>query len=354
MSADPFTATDRNVPASAIARAGDAERRTEARLATAIADIFLPVRDRLDERTRVAITTLIDTDVAALEREIAGHAARLLSDTDVAGRLVSNAGGALARLIDSGLLRDGDLMGEWIGQARIDLIDAALIANRAPGRAPNLMIRLAESGDGVIRGRAIAYLVADGRRRLPATQRRAELPVDLYRRLAWWIAATVRERIDAGGDDAVAEATQRSIAAHDEDARVESTAARLAVAIDARPAEQAPLLIDTLTEGRLVLFCAMLAHALGVDGDEARELVLDTQGDRLWLALRALGLDRDAIARIGWLLSEADRARDVEALADAIDPIAAMSPDDAGQALAPLMLARDFRRAVRALARGVS
>lgn len=341
-------------------RAFAAERRADARLATAIADFFLPDAERLDERTRAAVVALFEVTVGAIEREIAAHAARLLDsrgDAALAARLSGGNGGVLGRLVDSGLLRDAELMDELIAQARVELIDEALIANRAPGATPTLLARLTEVADGVIRNRAIAYLVADGRRRLPAADRRAELPAELFHRLGWWVAAALRERLggDApAADRALAEATQRSLAAYDEGERVEAAAAHLAAAIDALPHERAPLLLDTLAEGRLALFVAILAHALGVDAAEARGLALDPEGDRLWLALRALGMEREAIARIGWALCEADRARDVEVLADAIDPVAALAPEQAALAVAPLTLNRDFRAAVRALARSAA
>ena len=122
MSASPLPVTD------VLARAAAADRRIDARLATAIADIFLPERDRLDERTRATVAALLEATVSAAEREIAGHAARLLATRgqgDVAQRLNANHSLALPRLAAAGLLRDADLMAELIAQARIDLIDAA-------------------------------------------------------------------------------------------------------------------------------------------------------------------------------------------------------------------------------------
>jgi hypothetical protein len=357
MSAERIPVPERDTASAAAVRAAQADRRAAARLAGAIADLSLDEGARLDERTRAAVNVLLRATVAAAEQEIAGHATRVLmarAGTEVAARLAGNAG-VLSRLIEAGLLRDADLVAELIAQARIDLIDEALVAQRAPGTRPTLLARLTNSADGVTRHRAIAYLVADSRRRLPAAPRHAELPPELYHRLAWSIAAVLRERLgDAAGplaDRALTEATERSIAAHDEGERVDTAALHLAVAIDAAAGDLPQLLLDVLVEGRLALFVAILSHAIGLDPVEARGLTLDAPSDRLWLALRALGFGREAIARVGWLLSEADSERDVELLADAIDPVAALDSDEAGSALAPLALARDFRAAVRALAR---
>lgn len=358
MPPQPFPADDSDLSARVAAQAAAADGRAGRRLSAAIDDLFLSERDRLDERSRAAVTRLAEATVGAIERDIAGHAARLLEARGagaIAALLAGNRAITLPRLVESGLMRDPDIMGELVAQARIDLIDEALAAHRFPGVAPALLAGLAESGDGVVRGRAVTYLVADSRRRLAHDDRRAELPVACHERLAWWIAAALRERLGHGVspevDRALSEASQRSIAAHDDTERVEAAAAHLAAAIDPVASALPKLLLDTLAEARVTLFVALLAHALGIEPVEARGLTLDADSDRLWLALRALGLERDLIARIGFMLCEADRDRDVEALADALDRVASLAPETAAHAVAPLTLHRDFRAAMRALAR---
>lgn len=349
-------ASDYDAPHRLAASAAQADRRATARLTTAIADFFMPERGRLDERGRAAIGALIESTVLAIEGEIAGYATRLLMSREVpeaALALSSNQGITLLRLLESGLLRDAGLMGELVAQSRLDMIDAALIANRVPGAHPTMLPLLAESDDSVVRGRAVSYLVAESRRRMPGVTRRAELPGELHRRLGWWIAAALRERLPAAAevDRALVESTQRSITAYDEGERADVAALQLAAALDPTASELPRLLIEALAEGRSILFVALLAHTLDVEPVEARGLTLDAESDRLWLALRALGIDRESIAHIGFLLSEADRERDVETLADVLDPIASLAPELAAQAVAPLSLHREFRAAVRALAR---
>jgi hypothetical protein len=126
---------------------------------------------------------------------------------------------------------------------------------------------------------------------------------------------------------------------------------RLAAAIDARPDELAPLLLEALGDRRLSLFVAVLAQAIGLEFEQAQALVLEPEGERLWLALRAAQLDRPTIARIALALSDADPRRDIEAFADDLDRIAAIPPAEARLALAPETLAPDFRAAIRALER---
>ena len=328
-----------------LARAAVAERRAERRLATAIDDFFLAEADRLDDRTRGAIAAAIEAIVATAQREIAHHAARSIG-TGAAATTLADDAAVLPRLIDSGLLRDAELMTELVGQVRQELLATALRANRAPDAAPGLLTRLIDCGDGVIEAAARDYLLADSRRSVT-------LPAPLQRRVAWWIAAALRERTprDPAIDRAIAEATTRSLAAHDDGLRAEAIAVRLADAIDARPDELGDLLVEALTEGRAALFVALVARAQTIDYAEARELVLDPDGDRLWLALRARGLDRATIARIGLALADADHRRDIEAFADQLDTIAAIPAGQARETLAPLALHRDFRVALRALAR---
>ena len=337
------------------ARAAAADRRAEARLVTAIDDFFLAEDDRLDDRTRAAVGTILATAVQAIAREVAGHAARQFGGPALIA-LDGDGTVLLGRLLDSGLLRDRELMAELLGQVRQDLLGEALLANRAPGTQAALLARLTECGDGVVAAAASAYLLADSRRRAPGHARRGDLPAALHRRLVWWIAAALREARPAGAgqaaiDRALVAAAQRSLSAHDDNDRLDAVAMRLAAAIDARPAELAGLLVEALEEGRAALFVAIVAHALSIDFAEARGLTLDPDGDRLWLALRAHGLDRATIARIGLALADADPRRDIEFFADALDTIAAIPIEAAREALAPLALHPDFRAALRALGR---
>ena len=126
---------------------------------------------------------------------------------------------------------------------------------------------------------------------------------------------------------------------------------RLAAAIDARADEVGDLLVEALGDRRLVLFIAVLGRAADLDFEGARAIVLEPEGDRLWLALRAAGLDRPTIARIALSLADADPRRDIESFADDLDAIAAVPVEAARSALAPLTLHHDLRLAIDALAR---
>ena len=332
----PTPGDDGAVPPDA--RVAAAERRAAARLDRAIADLLPDAGPGLDERTRVAAGRLLESGVGAIERDLIAQL------RDVA---LPNDFDAYARLRAAGVLREPALMAEVIAQARIAALDEALVAQRMPGSAPGFLVRLGEAGDRQVRAETLAYLVADNGRRVMG----GELPVALHRRLVWWTVAVMREHVGAGADRALAEAAERVLAARASRDDAAAAAMRLAAAIDARADEHAHVLIDTLREGHVALFAAVLARALGIDAAEAQAIVLDPEGERLWLALRALSLPRAAMARIGWALGEADAARDVESLPDALAAIDHVGPDDAARALATLALPGEFRDAVRTLGR---
>lgn len=356
-----FTPGGDGTAPSGHARAVGADARVDSRLRHAIGDLFLPDSARLDERTRAVVGRVLAGSVAAAEAEVRRHAARLLAARGATGPAEALLGGApvLSPLGQAGLLRDPDLMEELIARVELDLLFDALPTTVVAPDRPSLLVRLAESPDGVVAAASLALLAADNQRRAAnggAGPVRNELPAELHQRLLWWVAAAIREQIAepegmADRDRAIADATLRSLAAHDEGDRPEAAAARLASALDARAEELGPLLVEALADRRAVLFTSLLARAAGVEYEQVRHLVTDPRGDLLVLLLHAVGADRARIARIGVALAEADPRRDLERLADAVDWAVAHDRAEARAALAPLALDRDFRAAVRLLAR---
>jgi hypothetical protein len=345
-------------------RAAAADLRADHRLAVAVDDFFLPEDSRLDERLRAVLGGTLGALVTAVESAVRRHAARLLATRDAPDLSAQLDTGApvFARLAAAGLLRDAELMRELVGRARQDVLAEALPvdAPEDPDRA-SLLARLIQHPDSVVSGAAMALLAAESRRRGEADGQpsRTDLPAELHHRLVWWVAAALRERIaEAAGealptlDRALVEAASRSVAVHDEGDRLEAAAMRLAAALDAHADELAPLLVEAIADRRPALFAALIAHALGLEHGDAREILLDPEADRLWLVLRALEVDRASIARIGLALSEADPRRDLDSFAEALDDIAATPGPAARAALAPLLLHADYRAALLALGRG--
>ncbi len=344
-----------------LARAAAAELRAYKGLMVAVDDFFLPEEARLDEHSRAGLAALLRGLVETVEGEIREHAARLLAgrnETILAAKLTEPGTSVLARLWNSGLLRDGELMAELIARVRQEMLGAALpmSAPDDPER-PSLINRFVQHPDRVVAASAMAVLIAESRRRgsPEVGQFQTELPADLHHKLVWWTAAALRERVidpSESLDRALCDAAQRSLAAYDEGDRLEAAAMRFAAAIDAQPGELPGMLVESLGDRRIVLFIALLGHGMGVSYELARDLVLDPGADRLWLALRALEIGREGVAQIGYALSEADPRRDLERLADTLDTITAITPAEARAALAPLKLDPDYRTALIALQRG--
>ncbi|WP_413061236.1 DUF2336 domain-containing protein [Sphingomonas carotinifaciens] len=341
------------------ARASRARVLADARLSGATTDLFLDDAARLDDRTRWMLGRSLRANVGAIAQDLRRHAARVLAGrgaTALAETLLEARDDVAERLTRAGLLRDPALMDEMIARVRADMLADSLPTAVAGPDAPSLLVRLADAPDGVIAAAARALLAAESRRRtaLDEATGRSDLPAELHHRLVWWVAAAVRPGDAPDIDRAIAEAAARSLAAHDEGERPEAAALRLAVAIDARPDELPDLLIEALGDRRLALFMALLAHALNIEIEEARAMVLEPEGDRLWLAARALDLDRPTIAQIALSLSDADARRDIEALADHLDAIVAIPPEAARHALGPIGLPRDFRAAIGAIERAAA
>jgi hypothetical protein len=334
-----------------LARAAASLGRADRGLAATIDDFFVSDDARLDDRTRAVLAATLAAMIGTVEGDLRRQAARALAAAgdDDRARWLSDGDSVLNRLVASGLLRDPDLMRELIARTRQDLL-ADTLAIEAPDEmgAASLLARLTTSADTPVATAARALMATAARRRgFLDTNRMShtELPAELHYRLVWWVAAAIREQLTgAEADRALADAALRALGAHDESDRVEGTALRLATAIDAQPGELPALLTHALGDRNVALIIALLALALRIDFEVARQLVV-AGGDPLWLALRAIDLDRATVARIGLALSG-----DVEGFADQLDGIAGVTPGEARAVLASLTLPADFRAAIAALA----
>jgi hypothetical protein len=340
-----------------IAHAAAVDHASRHGLDVAIDDFFLPDDGRIEERTRLALARLLRALIETVGGEVVGHAVRLLRVQGEAAKAEALGGvDLLDRLRGPGVLCDRALIAELLGRVRQELL-AGFMPAQAPDEPdrPSLINRFLQHGDRVLAQAALAVLTAESRRRVvreagPLAQ--TDLPAELHHRRVWWVAAALREGwLTAEGsqaalDRALAESAQRSLAAHDEGDRLEAAVMRLAVAVDAQADELVELMIEALGDRRVTLFAGLLAHALGTEYELARDIALDADGSRLWIALRALEFGREAIARIGVALSEADPRRDVERFADLLDVIMAIEAGAAREALSMLRLPADFRAAI--------
>ncbi|WP_313534971.1 DUF2336 domain-containing protein [Sphingomonas sp.] len=332
-----------------LARAAAAAARDRALGEATTRDLAIPESLRLDERTRSAMLITLEQIVSAIE----GSLRRAVAPEGFPG-----IGPALPLLHAAGLAADRALVDELLAQIRLEQLASGLPHRAAehPAR-PSLINRLAEHPAPELSGAARALLVAESRARSPEAGRWM-LPLTLHHRLLWWVASAMREQagtlagvaLDAALCAAVA--AECALAEQAMEHQVEAAALRLAAAIAPEPRERARVLLEALRDRHVPLFLAMLARSGGVTFADARGLLLDPGAERLLLVLHALDVPRQAIAELCFLLSDADPRRDLAALADAIDMLAALDIAEARAVLAELRLPPDYR-AARAALRGV-
>ncbi|OWK31193.1 DUF2336 domain-containing protein [Sphingomonas dokdonensis] len=337
------------------ARAAAAESRGAARLAAQVDDFFRADADRLDDRTRAAAAATLRANLLALFDDLVQRVVDQVPGLDRSGDQIAEA--VQRRLHASGLLRQPVLMEALFARVRQDILGDTLRANRAPDASASVLARLIAERESATADAARAYVTADGRRH-PGSP--ADLPPPCRETLLWSLAAALRDHWAAGSsaqplvDRALADAVKASIADHDDADRLESIATRLAGLMGGEEGLLAAQLVGALEEGHVALFIALVSAALVLDQSIVRALVLDPADERLWLALRALELDRATIARIGFLLSEADPRRDLEVLAERVTTAAALPPHKAAEGLALLALPAPFRAAIGALDRATA
>ncbi|WP_322963485.1 hypothetical protein [Sphingomonas fuzhouensis] len=327
------------------ARVAAARARSAARGRGAVLDLRLDDDSRLTDQVRFAVTARLKKLVETAMCDLLHQAERVAPQGEVSLRPTPEQ--VIERLRRADALAEPALVEELVAQVRQELIAHALPIETLAGDAPSLLVRLTEAPDRIVAAAARAVLAAEARAR--DADEAVSLPMRLQDRLIWTVAAALRDGDEPAWDGALAQAAERVIAAQDEAERPGAAVLRLAAAIDARAAELPDLLLESLSDRQLGVFVALLTHALGIEHGLVREIVLEPEGDRLWLALRALEQDRATIARIGLSLCEADGRRDVEAFAEALDAIMAIPAAEARRAIASLTLPEPFREAMARL-----
>lgn len=329
-------------------RAASADARVARRLLAAAADLSAGDDERLDDEARSTIAAMLARLVDAIEADLRHYAGRAVA----AASIPSTRGSLAERLVRAGLLEDSELVAELVARARSEIISNRLPADpiETPDR-PSLLARLANDPDRVVAHAAAALMAAEARRRGTGPDAgRDDLPAELHHRLVWWVAAALRPADATGAvDAALVDAARRVLAAHDEGARIEAAAQRLAAALEPVEGSIGAMIEEALADRRLALVIEFIAHRLGVEPGLSRDIVLDPDADRLLLALRALNVPNEDMAAIGIALCEADRRRDPEALIASIDAVTAMSVEAARDALSGLRLPAAYRDAARAL-----
>lgn len=250
------------------------------------------------------------------------------------------------------LLREAAVVQPLADAMRLTIIDQELRAARSPARRSAWLAGLLVNGDRTIVERARAYLLAENRLQGIGSDPRLDLDDDAAAIVAWTVVAIMR---DAGArDDGLSEAAEAMLARAPDTADPATCAIALTAALDDVGEPLVEGLFPALAEAWVTLFCALLARAAALPFADVRDMLFDPPGDLLWVALRAGGVTRADAARIGFVLCEADPARDVEHLPDALARIWAMGDAQIRAMLAPLELKAPYRLAVRRLNVGLA
>ncbi|WNO52595.1 DUF2336 domain-containing protein [Stakelama saccharophila] len=327
--------------------------------ASALAELAVSDAHRLDEQLRISMVGRLNAMIDAVARALRGRAVQELKDCShpaLAARL-EDARDVAADVADPRFFMRSGLADELYAQQGLTLLARSLpiSAGEDPQR-PSLLVRLTEDHDRDIAAAARAMLIAESGD-LESDGSVSDLPDHLQHRFVWQVAAALRlsvSPVDAvettALDRAIEGAANACLTEYDDQVRAEAAAMSLAERFDGEKAGRTDLLLEALEDRRPRLFVALLACGLRMEFPAMRDIVVDRDGALCWMALRALGLERPEIARVGYPLAEAKGDRFVQDLADSLETIAAMESAAALDALSLHRAGSAYREAVQSVA----
>ncbi len=219
---------------------------------------------------------------------------------------------------------------------------------------------LLENHDARISAKTMGYLVEQSER-VDSYQnpllRRPELGPELARRMLWWVSAALRRHIldnfpikPSDFDDAL-EASASELAGLPAD-ETPSKSEELVDSLADSKTISPHLLVETLRQGEIALFEAMLAKMTGIRSTVVRRLLFERGGEGLAIACRYVNIEPAIFASI-FLLSRKARPNDPPPARGEIKRILGFyektSPEAAGQVVRTWQRGSDFLKAVRQL-----
>lgn len=313
----------------ALARLRSDESRAE--LFAVIGDLFHERQDVVSAQERALMLDILEKLIGDVARDVRRKLALKLADAPGVPRelalLLANDEIEVATpiLMRSTALQDVDLVEIIRHRSRQHILAVAMrrdvtstVSEALVETGDRDIIRtLLENQDASISKITLAYLVEQSKTvdefQEPLVRRR-DLPLDLARRLVFWVAAALRQalidrfEIDIDTlDDRLEPVVQEAIAEASADADANSAAAVLSRALgDARQLTPR-LLLQTLRKGEVQLFEAMFAEMSGLRLKLVNRLAYEPGGQGLAVAARGMGLNREEFATI-FLLTRRARA----------------------------------------------
>lgn len=343
---------------AAVPREGIALRRANAwaqKLDDAAIDMFIAQENRLTDRMRASMSSMLDGVVGAVERDMRLSVMPHFADRPELAAALSSASVriALPLLGDARTLRHPPLIAILLRRAGEFVLSQHLVPRGGADDLHGKGLPIAD-GEPAVAAAATALMVAQARRvdRFgEAALLFDDLPAELAQWLVWQIAAALRHylvvhhRIDEAETDAIlAQAAAAVLAGHDEGRGVHAAAAALAARLVAEERIEGDLLAQLLGAGQVTAFVAVLASAADLPAQEVWPIVADPADGRLAVLLRAAQASREAAAAILLLLIGGNADAGAE-----IDLFDACTAHEAQDALDPLRLAAEYRLAVGVL-----
>jgi uncharacterized protein (DUF2336 family) len=295
-----------------LAMAAGRTRSARAELEAVAVDLFLPAEHRLTDQQRAIMIDVLAKLVAAVELEIRQYLGEELLRTasDVAAKLGAEASPVAYPLLEAaGQLRDPALLRCVMQRAeehRLALAAGNGAIDAASGGG--LVDALARSRDPELARRAVAYVVAEAKRRDRFREPLLlldDLPVELAVRLHWQVAAALRRHLLARHvvepstlDQALEAAARRALAEHGEGQGGYARAGRVAARLHELGELGDDFLVQALTQGHLALFISALAVRAAADLDVVWRAVADRGRYSLLVLLRAIEVADAATATI--------------------------------------------------------
>ncbi|MFQ5958529.1 MAG: DUF2336 domain-containing protein [Alphaproteobacteria bacterium] len=308
-----------------------AGRRT---LFKTVRDLFFGSEDALSDRERALMGDILRKLIHDLERSVRKDLSeRLAEDSRAPRELVVTLANdeievAHPVLVKSTVLQDADLIeiirhrtqahqltiamrrniSEDVSQALVDIGDTDVVT------------ALIKNDDAAISRSLMEYLVAESKHvdtfQNPLVERR-DLPVDLARKMYWWVSAAVRQhivenfRIDPTALDDAVEGTVNAAIERDgltPQASEPSEAERVARQMAERDQLNEEFLLQTLRQGEIALFEACFATKTGLPLKLTRRLLYEPGGEALAVACKTTDFARSTFATIFQLTREANAA----------------------------------------------
>jgi uncharacterized protein (DUF2336 family) len=304
------------------------------RLVQMVGDLFFGTKQTLNDRERSLMSEILRRLIHDVEMQVRhALAERLAVEPDAPSELVvflANDQIEVAQpiLVKSSVLQDGDLI-EIIHQRTTEHQLAVAARERISHAVSDALVETAnadvvrallENNGAEISEATLAYLVEQSKR-IDSYQNplvhRADLPPELARQMYWWVSGALRKHIvenfeidpaelDRHVNDVVSEILAGKGAGQ---AAPPRRSEELARKLAERDAITPQLLVQTLRQGEVALFEALLAEVSRLRRSLVRRIVFEPGGQGLAVIARAIGVGKPDFASM-FLLSRAARPGD--------------------------------------------